>query len=169
MTTKGGEPYHAQDQNPQSDSQTLQSDRQAKAAPDETSPNAPGIGRTDECLGEENSAAAEMEPQGTALEMPIGDQEGRTLADVISDRDTPPLEETIVRQQLRDSLHDAIEACLRPREQEVLCLRFGLDGGDSQTLGEVAQKYGVTRERVRQIEVRALRRLRRAGVWKLER
>ena len=99
-----------------------------------------------------------------SLEMPIGDQEGRTLADVVPNRDSPPLEETIARQQLRDSLHDAIEACLRPREQEVLCLRFGLDGGDSQTLGEVAQKYGVTRERVRQIEVRALRRLRRASI-----
>lgn len=97
-----------------------------------------------------------------SLEMPIGDPEGHTLADVIPDRDTPPLEETIARQQLRDSLHDLMAACLRPREQEVLCLRFGFNG-DSQTLEKVAQKYGVTREQVRQIEVRALR-LRRASV-----
>lgn len=84
------------------------------------------------------------------------------MADVIPDLDTPSLEETIARQQLRDSLHDLMAACLRPREQEALCLRFGLNG-DSQTLEKVAQKYGVTREQVRQIEVRALRRLRRAS------
>jgi RNA polymerase primary sigma factor len=99
-----------------------------------------------------------------SLEMPIGDAEDRTLADVIFDRDAPSLEETIARQQLRDSLHNLMAACLRPREREVLSLRFGLNGGDSQTLDQVAQKYGVTRERMRQIEVRALRRLRRASV-----
>jgi RNA polymerase primary sigma factor len=99
-----------------------------------------------------------------SLEMPIGDAEDRTLADVIFDRDAPSLEETIARQQLRDSLHNLMAGCLRPREREVLCLRFGLNGGDSQTLEQVAQKYGVTRERVRQIEMRALQRLRRASV-----
>jgi len=99
-----------------------------------------------------------------SLEMSIGDAEDRTLADVVPDRDTSPLEEVIADQQLQNDLHDMIAACLRPREQEVLCLRFGLDGCDSQTLEEVAQKFGVSRERVRQIEMRALRRLRRASV-----
>jgi RNA polymerase primary sigma factor len=99
-----------------------------------------------------------------SLEMPVGDQEGSELADLIPDRETPPVEETIARQQLRESVHDAMAACLRPREREILRMRFGLDGSERRTLAEVAQKIGVTRERVRQIEVRALRRLRRASV-----
>ena len=60
--------------------------------------------------------------------------------------------------------NDAMAAQLSPREQQVLHLRFGLDGGQARTLEQVAEMFGVTRERVRQIEARALRRLRRASV-----
>jgi RNA polymerase primary sigma factor len=99
-----------------------------------------------------------------SLEMPVGDSESRALADMVPDQEAPPLEEVIANQQLRDSLHNVMAACLRPREQAVLCRRFGLDGRGSQTLTEIAQEFEVSRERVRQIEVRALRRLRRACV-----
>jgi RNA polymerase primary sigma factor len=100
-----------------------------------------------------------------SLEMPIGDPaEGRTLADVVPDRDAPPLEETVARQQLRDDLYDMMAACLNVREQEILCSRFGLNGRDAHMLEEVAQEFGITRQRVRQIAVRALRRLRRASI-----
>ena len=101
-------------------------------------------------------------PGVLSLEMPLGDPEGRTLADVVPDQDTPPLEETVARRQLRESLRNVMVTCLRPREREILCLRFGLDGGGAQALEEVARKFRVTRQRIRQIEIRALRRLRRA-------
>jgi RNA polymerase primary sigma factor len=100
-----------------------------------------------------------------SLETPIGDPaEGRTLADVVPDRDTPPLEETVARQQLREGLYDMMAACLNAREREILCSRFGLNGRDAHTLGEVAHEFGITRQRVRQIALRALRRLRRASI-----
>ena len=69
-----------------------------------------------------------------------------------------------IHRQLEESVHDVMAAQLSPREQRVLHLRFGLDGGQARTLKQVAEIFGVTRERVRQIEARALRRLRHASV-----
>jgi RNA polymerase primary sigma factor len=74
------------------------------------------------------------------------------------------MEETVARHQLRERMQDMMAKRLRPREQEVLRMRFGLDGSQEQTLKQVAEVLGVTRERVRQIEARALRRLRHASV-----
>lgn len=94
-----------------------------------------------------------------SLETPIGEEEDSHLGDFIEDQDAKaPAEEasyTLLREQLDDVLHT-----LTDREQKVLRLRFGLDDGRARTLEEVGQKFGVTRERIRQIEAKTLRKLR---------
>ena len=100
-----------------------------------------------------------------SLETPVGEEGSSELADFVEDRDISPMEEVVVEVQLRETVRDVIAARLRPREKEVLRLRFGLDGSQARTLEQVADRLGVTRERVRQIEARALRRLRHASTW----
>ncbi|OAT85811.1 RNA polymerase sigma factor RpoD [Desulfotomaculum copahuensis] len=94
-----------------------------------------------------------------SLETPIGEEEDSHLGDFIPDHETrAPAEEasfTLLREQLDDVLKT-----LTDREQKVLRLRFGLDDGRARTLEEVGQKFGVTRERIRQIEAKTLRKLR---------
>lgn len=94
-----------------------------------------------------------------SLETPIGEEEDSLLGDFIEDKDVEnPSNQTafkLLQEQLRDVL-----ATLPPREQEVLRMRFGLDDGYSLTLEEVGLYFNVTRERIRQIEAKALRRLR---------
>lgn len=107
---------------------------------------------------------SQWQHKALSLNAPVGDREDSELADLVQDKDVPLIEETFARRQLRESVHDVMEAQLSAREQQILHLRFGLDGGPSRTLAQVAERVGVTRERVRQIETRALRRLRRASV-----
>lgn len=94
-----------------------------------------------------------------SLETPIGEEEDSHLGDFIEDHDArAPAEEasfTLLREQLDDVLKTLTE-----REQKVLRLRFGLDDGRARTLEEVGQQFGVTRERIRQIEAKTLRKLR---------
>ncbi|SFH12216.1 RNA polymerase primary sigma factor [Desulfotomaculum arcticum] len=94
-----------------------------------------------------------------SLETPIGEEEDSHLGDFIEDHDArAPAEEasfTLLREQL-----DEVLETLTDREQKVLRLRFGLDDGRARTLEEVGQKFGVTRERIRQIEAKTLRKLR---------
>jgi len=94
-----------------------------------------------------------------SLETPIGEEEDSHLGDFIEDQDAQaPAEEasfTLLREQLDDVLKTLTE-----REQRVLRLRFGLDDGRARTLEEVGQEFGVTRERIRQIEAKTLRKLR---------
>jgi RNA polymerase primary sigma factor len=94
-----------------------------------------------------------------SLELPIGDEDNSTLADFIEDQDaSAPLDEAskeMLREQVRSSL-----ALLSERERQVLELRFGLIDGKDHTLEEVSQYFDVTRERIRQIEAKALRKLR---------
>ena len=94
-----------------------------------------------------------------SLETPIGEEEDSHLGDFIQDDNVPvPAEAatfTLLREQLSEVLADLTE-----REQRVLRLRFGLDDGRARTLEEVGQEFGVTRERIRQIEAKALRKLR---------
>jgi RNA polymerase primary sigma factor len=99
-----------------------------------------------------------------SLNMPVGDRGDSELADFVQDEDAPTVEETLARRQLQESVHDVMASVLSPRERQVLRLRFGLDGGQVRTLKQVAEGIGVTRERVRQIQARALRRLRYAGL-----
>jgi RNA polymerase primary sigma factor len=91
--------------------------------------------------------------------MPIGEEEDDMLGDFIEDPDAPAPDDTAVQNLLREHLHDALDQ-LPPREARILQLRYGLIDGQIHTLNEVGQKMGVTRERVRQIEAQALRRLR---------
>ncbi len=95
--------------------------------------------------------------------MPIGDEEDNMLGDFIEDQDSPPPDETATKNMLREHLGTVLDQ-LPPREARILQLRYGLIDGQILTLNEVGRKMGVTRERVRQIEAQALRRLRSAGI-----
>ena len=101
--------------------------------------------------------------QPLSLEMPIIIDEDSVLGDFIKDNETPPPEETATGNLLREQLETALSA-LPAREVRILRLRFGLSDGKRHTLREVGDKMGVTRERVRQIEAQALRRLRHPSI-----
>ncbi|MCW2278663.1 RNA polymerase sigma factor RpoD [Heliophilum fasciatum] len=94
-----------------------------------------------------------------SLETPIGEEEDSHLGDFIEDQDAPAPAEAASFILLKEQLEEVLET-LTPREMKVLRLRFGLDDGRSRTLEEVGQEFGVTRERIRQIEAKALRKLR---------
>jgi len=94
-----------------------------------------------------------------SLEMPIGAEEDSSLGDFIEDESVPGPVDVASRELLRDQMKDILHS-LSDREREVLELRFGLKDGHSRTLEEVGEMFGVTRERVRQIEAKALRKLR---------
>src|SRR6056297_3829004 len=94
-----------------------------------------------------------------SLETPIGEEEDSQLGDFIEDRDLPSPEESAAGHLLREQIESMLDA-LSDREREVLYFRFGLEDGRSYTLEEVGKRFGVTRERIRQIEAKALRKLR---------
>jgi len=94
-----------------------------------------------------------------SLETPIGEEEDSHLGDFIEDQEAPAPAEEASFQMLKEQLEGVLDT-LTPREEKVLRLRFGLDDGRSRTLEEVGQVFGVTRERIRQIEAKALRKLR---------
>ena len=94
-----------------------------------------------------------------SLETPVGDEENSALVDFIPDESVASPVEEANRELLREQMQDIL-ASLSERERAVLALRFGLDDGESHTLEEVGQRFGVTRERIRQIEAKALRKLR---------
>jgi RNA polymerase primary sigma factor len=94
-----------------------------------------------------------------SLEAPIGDEEDNHLGDFIEDRNALPPPDAASKQLLKEQI-DGVLSTLTPREQRVLQLRFGLEDGRSRTLEEVGKEFKVTRERIRQIEAKALRKLR---------
>ena len=94
-----------------------------------------------------------------SLETPIGEEEDSQLGDFIEDKDSPNPEEATAGQLLREQLEEMLGE-LTEREREVLRLRFGLEDGRAHTLEEVGKRFNVTRERIRQIEAKALRKLR---------
>ena len=94
-----------------------------------------------------------------SLETPIGEEEDSHLGDFIPDEDVIAPADAATFTMLREQLIEVLET-LTPREQKVLRLRFGLDDGRARTLEEVGKEFEVTRERIRQIEAKALRKLR---------
>ncbi|NLZ38022.1 MAG: RNA polymerase sigma factor RpoD [Firmicutes bacterium] len=94
-----------------------------------------------------------------SLETPIGEEDDSHLGDFIEDTEVQAPAEAAAFELLKEQLDDVLET-LTPREKKVLTLRFGLEDGRSRTLEEVGQVFGVTRERIRQIEAKALRKLR---------
>jgi RNA polymerase primary sigma factor len=94
-----------------------------------------------------------------SLEMPVGRENSSLLGDFIKDDTIPGPVDAASRQLLREQIHSILGA-LNQREREVLEMRFGLLDGEDHTLEEVGRYFGVTRERIRQIEAKALRKLR---------
>ncbi|MCD8562448.1 MAG: RNA polymerase sigma factor RpoD [Bacilli bacterium] len=94
-----------------------------------------------------------------SLETPIGEEEDSHLGDFIPDTQNMSPEEYATNEMLKDEIADVLQT-LTEREEKVIRLRFGLEDGKSRTLEEVGQMFGVTRERIRQIEAKALRKLK---------
>ncbi len=95
-----------------------------------------------------------------SLEAPVGEEDDSKLGDFIEDEDSVSPEEAATYQLLKEHVNSVL-ALLTPREQKILRMRFGLEDGRSHTLEEVGQEFGVTRERIRQIEAKALAKLRK--------
>ena len=94
-----------------------------------------------------------------SMESPIGEEEDSHLGDFIEDHEAPAPQEAASHTLLKETLGNVLDS-LTPREEKVLRLRFGLEDGRSRTLEEVGKEFNVTRERIRQIEAKALRKLR---------
>jgi len=95
-----------------------------------------------------------------SLEQPMGDEDDFSLSDLIEDREAVVPDDAAARMMLDDAVREAL-GHLSPREQDVVRLRFGLEDGKIRTLEEVGRAFGVTRERIRQIEAKTLAKLRR--------
>jgi RNA polymerase primary sigma factor len=98
-------------------------------------------------------------PQPISLENPVGDEMDATLADFVEDENAVDMDEMAARAMLRVQVESVLNT-LSPRERRVVELRFGLEGDRLYTLSEIGAELGVTRERIRQIETKALRKLR---------
>jgi RNA polymerase primary sigma factor len=97
-----------------------------------------------------------------SIDTPIGEEDDSLLGDFIPDKDLPGPDEVAEAHLLRDMLERILET-LSARERDILRCRFGLEDGHFYTLEDVGRKFGVTRERIRQIEAKALRKIRRVG------
>jgi len=126
---------------------------------------------------EELAAVMEMTPERVrevlkisqdpvSLETPIGEEEDSSLGDFIEDSKMPAPADAASRQLLREQVEEVLKT-LSEREKEVLYMRYGLDDGRTRTLEEVGKHFGVTRERIRQIEAKALRKLRQPSRAKM--
>jgi RNA polymerase primary sigma factor len=104
-----------------------------------------------------------LEP--VSLETPVGQEEDSQLGDFIEDSKVLAPSDAASHQMLREQVEQVLNQ-LTERERRVLQLRFGLEDGHSRTLEEVGKEFGVTRERIRQIEVKALRKLRHPRLGK---
>jgi len=122
-------------------------------------PNSREIGQRMELSPQKVREIVKVAQLPVSLESPIGEEEDSHLSDFIEDRDALPPVDAASKQLLKEQINEALSA-LTSREQRVLVLRFGLEDGRSRTLEEVGQEFNVTRERIRQIEAKALRKLR---------
>ncbi len=122
-------------------------------------PTASEIGKEMEITPEKVVGIVKASQLPISLESPIGEEEDSHLGDFIEDRNAIPPADAASKQLLREQIAEVLGS-LTHREQRVLQLRFGLEDGRSRTLEEVGREFGVTRERIRQIEAKALRKLR---------
>jgi len=122
-------------------------------------PSSREIGEEMELPSEKVREIVKVSQLPLSLESPMGEEEDSHLGDFIEDRNALPPADAASKQLLKEQI-DAVLHSLTPREQRVLQLRFGLEDGRSRTLEEVGKEFGVTRERIRQIEAKALRKLR---------
>ncbi len=122
-------------------------------------PTSEEIGRGMEIAPERVREIIKVFQEPVSLEAPIGEEEDSHLGDFIEDQRSPDPSEAASHQLLKEQVQEVV-ASLTPREQKVLILRFGLEDGRSRTLEEVGREFNVTRERIRQIEAKALRKLR---------
>ena len=101
----------------------------------------------------------ELSQDAASLDTPIGEEQDSTLGDFVA-ADTQTTEDIVMKQCLSKDLQEIMESCLTPKEHDIVIKRFGLDGSNPQTLEEVGAFYGVTRERIRQLEMKAIRKLK---------
>jgi RNA polymerase primary sigma factor len=106
--------------------------------------------------------AQKIAQQPISLETPIGEDEGSKLLDYIHDTKGVSPTEAMIRVNLKEKTAEVLRTLL-PREEKIIRLRFGLEDGSEHTLEEVGQTFQVTRERIRQIEGKALRKLRHSS------
>ena len=122
-------------------------------------PTSEEIGKGMEVQPDKVREIIKVSQEPVSLETPIGEEEDSHLGDFIEDQGTMAPSEAASHQLLKEQVQDVLSS-LTPREQKVLVLRFGLEDGRSRTLEEVGREFNVTRERIRQIEAKALRKLR---------
>ncbi len=122
-------------------------------------PTADEIGRQMEMTADKVREILKISQEPVSLETPIGEEEDSHLGDFIEDKNAPAPAEAATYHLLREQVDDVL-GTLSLRERRVLQLRFGLEDGRSRTLEEVGREFAVTRERIRQIEAKALRKLR---------
>ncbi len=122
-------------------------------------PTSEEVGQGMEVGPEKVREIVKVSQEPVSLETPIGEEEDSHLGDFIEDLGTMAPAEAASHQLLKEQVQEVVGS-LTPREQKVLVLRFGLEDGRSRTLEEVGREFNVTRERIRQIEAKALRKLR---------
>ena len=108
---------------------------------------------------EEVEHLIKISQQPKSLSTPVGDDKEATLEQFIADQNQPTLYDKVSRELLKDAIGEVLQT-LSPREQKVLIMRFGLEDGKPKTLEEVGKEFGVTRERIRQIEAKAHEKIR---------
>jgi RNA polymerase primary sigma factor len=122
----------------------------------------PTVDEIAQVIGVDATRVAELvalAPEPVSLSLPVGESDGSVLGDLIEDADSSDPEDTATRQMLGAYL-DRVLGTLGDRERRVVRMRYGLDDGQLHTLEDVGHQFGVTRERVRQIEAKSLAKLR---------